>query len=96
MAQHALHAEPSNSEARLSLANLKMVKGEHEHVLPIIGGSTASNIEVDTLELTLRAVARVKTDSATALKEAQRAVVLAPWERQRWLALAYVKSNVAQ
>ncbi|KIY73049.1 superkiller protein 3 [Cylindrobasidium torrendii FP15055 ss-10] len=96
LAQHALFAEPSNAEARVVLASLKMVQGSQANALPILTGSSTASIDTDSKVITLRAVARAGQDARASLREAQRAVMLAPWDGNRWLALAYAKAGTAK
>ncbi len=93
LAQRAIVAEPSDSEARVRLATLKMEEGDVQSVLSIISGSSSATIEVESVEAGLRAIARAKVDEQTALREAQRAIMFAPWDSTRWLALAFVRNS---
>ncbi|KAK0232722.1 TPR-like protein [Armillaria fumosa] len=93
LAQQAIISEPSRSEARIDLAKLAMQRGFHESVLPIIAGTSASTLDVQRNEIGLRAIALTTTGAAElALREAQKAVLLAPWDREKWQTLIYVRS----
>ncbi len=93
LAQQAIISEPSRSEARIDLAKLTMQRGLYESVLPIIAGPSASTLDVQRNEIGLRAIA-LSTSGAgeTALREAQKAVLLAPWDKEKWQTLVYVRS----
>ncbi|KAK0197963.1 superkiller protein 3 [Armillaria mellea] len=93
LAQQAIISEPSRSEARIDLAKLTMQRGFYESVLPIIAGPSASTLDVQRNEIGLRAIAQSTTGAGElALQEAQKAVMLAPWDKEKWQTLVYVRS----
>ncbi len=52
----------------------------------------AEGLTVLRQSLSLQAVAAAESDPAVAQKLAEKAVMLAPWEKHNWQALAYARS----
>ncbi|KDQ10122.1 hypothetical protein BOTBODRAFT_164222 [Botryobasidium botryosum FD-172 SS1] len=106
--QHAVHAEPSQTQPRKNLGTLLLKSGQPAAAESILLGTLGSQ-QVDDRQalhdsLRLSAVARVRAHERALLdedtarlsqKEVERAVVLAPWEEANWVALAYVRSRAA-
>ncbi|KAK0440394.1 TPR-like protein [Desarmillaria tabescens] len=93
LAQQAIISEPSRSQARIDLAKLTMQRGLYESVLPIITGPSTSTLDVQRNEIGVRAIALSMSGAGElALREAQKAVLLAPWDKEKWLTLVYVRS----
>ncbi|KAK0207900.1 superkiller protein 3 [Desarmillaria ectypa] len=93
LAQQAIISEPSRPEARIDLAKLTMQRGLYESVLPLIAGPSTSTLDVRRNEIGLRAIALSMSGAGElALREAQKALLLEPWDREKWLTLVYVRS----
>ncbi|KAG6820878.1 hypothetical protein H0H93_010222 [Arthromyces matolae] len=84
VAQGALFGEPSRSEARAWLATLMLQKENSDAALALLSGLAADN---PTL-LRLRAIALSRENSKEAMRDIQRAVMLAPSDSQCWRAMA--------
>ncbi|KAG6854057.1 hypothetical protein C0991_011035 [Blastosporella zonata] len=95
VAQGALFAEPSRSEARASLATLMLQQEKLDSALALLAGSKGSSISDLPTLLSLRAIARSRNDTQAAMREAQRAVMLVPSDAGSWQALALVRSRAA-
>ncbi|KAI0633616.1 TPR-like protein [Trametes polyzona] len=101
VAQKAVYAEPARTDARRSLAALTLRSGAPAAALAILG-SPESRAQGDfaalRAALALHAVAlcvKARESAPEALRLAQKAVVLSPWDKQAWEAVAYVRSRAA-
>jgi superkiller protein 3 len=96
VAQHAMFTEPSLPSPKRTLASLALQQGQHDSALAILASQTENN-SVDVRDsLALRAVAESingRGAQGEAVKKAQKAVMLAPWELRNWQSLAYVRSQ---
>ena len=97
-----MYAEPERTDVRRELASLTLRKGESAAALAILSGSAQTQSDFAELRasLALHAVALSVEggDSETvseAIKLAQKGVMLSPWDKQGWEALAYVRSRSA-
>ncbi|KAI0674837.1 TPR-like protein [Trametes maxima] len=100
VAQKAVFAEPARTDVRYSLASLTLRSGESGAALAVLGGSAQTQGDFAQLRasLALRAVALCVEETghgAEALRLAQKAVALSPWDRHSWEALAYVRGRSA-
>ncbi|KAG5646300.1 hypothetical protein DXG03_003897 [Asterophora parasitica] len=93
VAQGALFAEPSRSDARSALATLMLQEEKYDYALALLSGSDETGIDELPVSLTLQAVAHSPVDSDTALRKIQRAVMLAPSNVRSWEALALVRAR---
>lgn len=90
-----MFAEPARREARKDLATQALQRGDTRLVLPILTGSSVSSIEGDREALHLLAVAELESGSAfDALRSAQKAVRITPWDMKNWQTLVLVRSRV--
>ena len=89
VAQKAIHAEPSRPAAKHALAVLLVQDGQPAAALTILG----SQHEEDRESLGLRAIAESMVGGIhkdrMVTRQAQKAVVFAPWETRNWQTLAY-------
>ena len=91
-------AEPSHPEIRQTLAELNVQQGDSKGALAVLAGTAISgegNLENARRSLHLEAVTRCIANSdaeqaADAQKAAQKAVMLTPWDKRTWQALAFV------
>ncbi|KAG6862290.1 hypothetical protein C0995_015987 [Termitomyces sp. Mi166 len=90
--QGALFAEPSRFESRASLATLMLQERKPDSALALLSGSKEGSIENQSTLLRLRAIALSRDNTEVAMREIQRAVMLAPFDVKCWQALALVKS----
>ncbi|KAH9858634.1 TPR-like protein [Lenzites betulinus] len=100
-AQKAVFAEPARTDARRSLASLALRTGESGAALATLESGSHAHGDLAELRaaLALHAVAlcvESAQDAPAALRLAQKAVVLSPWDRRAWEALAYIRSRGAQ
>ncbi|KAF5386053.1 hypothetical protein D9615_002427 [Tricholomella constricta] len=93
VAQGALFAEPSRSDARTALAMLMLQEEKYDSVLALLSGSDETSIDDLPVTLKLQAIAYSFGDKATALRKIQRAVMLSPSNMQCWQTLALVRSQ---
>ncbi|KAI0644651.1 TPR-like protein [Trametes meyenii] len=98
--QKAVFAEPARTDVRHSLATLTLRSGESAAALAVLGGSAQTQSDFAQLRtsLALRAIALCVEETGQgqeALKLAQKAIALSPWDREGWEALAYVRSRSA-
>ncbi|KAL0956081.1 hypothetical protein HGRIS_002250 [Hohenbuehelia grisea] len=99
IAQRALFVDPASAEARGELAKLLLqMRGHETAAMSILGGGSSSmeSAESTATMLCLRAVGEARTSPgegrASPVARAQKAVMLTPWKRKPWLALAYASS----
>ncbi|KAG6908388.1 hypothetical protein DXG01_004817 [Tephrocybe rancida] len=92
--QGSLFSEPSRLEPRALLATLMLQEEKSDSAIALLAGSKGTNIEDLPTVLSLRAIARSRQDIEVALREAQRAVMLAPANVRCWQALALVRSRI--
>lgn len=99
-AQKAVFAEPARAEPRCDVASLTLQLGEPSSTLAILSGSSAqkdNDLDVVRASLGLCAVAESLVGGGEGprlgLREAQRAIMLSPWEMQNWRVLAYVRGR---
>ncbi|KAG6878535.1 hypothetical protein C0993_004433 [Termitomyces sp. T159_Od127] len=92
--QNALFVEPSRFEARASLATLMLQERKPESALALLSGSKEAPIEKQATLLRLRAVALSRDNTEAAIREIQRAVMLAPSDVRCWQTLALVRSYI--
>jgi superkiller protein 3 len=93
VAQNAIFAEPSLSSARLQLATLSLMQGDHTSAPAVLSSQHEDSLEDERQSLSLRAVARSANEEDIATRLAQRAIMLTPWETRNWEALAYVRGG---
>ncbi|KAF8070280.1 TPR-like protein [Lyophyllum atratum] len=93
VAQSAVWAEPSRSEARTALATLMLQQNQFDSALAVLSGSDDASIDNLPASLNIQAVAHSHSDRAVALREVQRAVMLSPSNMRCWQALALVRSQ---
>ncbi|KAI0371043.1 TPR-like protein [Pilatotrama ljubarskyi] len=101
VAQKAVFAEPERTDVRRELASLTLRDGKSSAALAILSGSSQARGDLADLRasLALHAVALCVESwggAAEALKLAQKGVMLSPWDRRGWAAVAYVRSRGAQ
>ncbi|KAI0356305.1 TPR-like protein [Trametes cingulata] len=101
VAQKAVFAEPERTDVRRELASLTLRSGKSSAALAILGGSSQTQNDLADLRasLALHAVALCVESGegvAEALKLAQKGVMLSPWDRRGWEAVAYIRSRSAQ
>lgn len=89
VAQQAIHQEPSLLKPKIALASLALQEGQHSTAMALIESQHEDNL-VDTRDsMGLRIVAESLAGSTSdAVKGAQRAIMLTPWELQNWQTLA--------
>jgi len=98
--QKAVFAEPSRREARHTLASLALQSARPSAARASLAGSE-DDITALRDSVGLQAVAEALNAgtnlerSRTAGKLAQKAVMLAPWNRRNWEVFAYVRSQAA-
>ncbi|VDB87360.1 unnamed protein product [Peniophora sp. CBMAI 1063] len=92
-AQRAVHAEPASASVHHSLAQVVMQTGDAASAHAILASGAETDMNEQREALALLAVAETEVDPPVALKTAQRAVILAPWEIKNWQALAYARSK---
>ena len=102
VAQKAVFAEPARADVRRELASLPLQIGDGAAALAILGGSAQTEGDLAQLRASFvqHAVALCleigNGGSATeALKLAQKGVMLSPWDKRGWEALAYIRSRSA-
>ena len=95
-------AEPPRSEDRQRLASLVLQQGASDAALAILtAASGGSDIENQRESLALRAIARSLSKGSTvtktkeAMRLAQKAIKLAPMNKNNWKALAFVSCHEA-
>jgi superkiller protein 3 len=77
------------------LATLVFQTGNAVAARAVLEGRNA-DVDEQRFALALRAIAEVDIGNAqNAAAMAQRAVMLAPWDKKKWEALAYVRSRTA-
>jgi len=97
-AQKAVYVEPARQDARRTLATLLLQCGEPAAARAVIS-QAGENSDIADLRASigLRAVARALSGDEEGLKAAwslaQKGVMLAPWDRESWNVLAYIKSR---
>ncbi|KAH9895045.1 TPR-like protein [Cubamyces lactineus] len=103
VAQKAVYTEPERTDVRRELASLTLRNGQSAAALAILGGSAQTQSDFAELRasLALHAIALSVEggDGLTvseAIRLAQKGVMLSPWDKQGWEALAYVRSRGAQ
>jgi superkiller protein 3 len=92
--QTATSADPTSMALKKKLATLTLQQGDAAATLGLLhGGSDAAlDIADERASAALTAAAEgLNGDGAAALKTAQRSVMLQPWERSGWEALALVR-----
>jgi superkiller protein 3 len=102
IAQSAVHAEPARPEIRREVAALSIQKGEYGSALALLAGSSPSTedgLNDSSESLCLHAIAGLlmksssPSDLQTALRQAQRAIMLSPWRARNWQTLAFVRAQ---
>ncbi|TFY67241.1 hypothetical protein EVJ58_g1753 [Rhodofomes roseus] len=101
IAQKAVLAEPSRPEMRHTLAALGVQHGDSKSAQAVLAGTSGpreSNLENARQSLHLEAITRCLADPSTeqtaeAHTLAQKAVILSPWDKRNWQALAFVDSQ---
>jgi len=101
-AQRAVFAEPADAGARHSFATLIRQSGNPAASLAVLATSaqrgsedgSKNSIDEQRLMLALRAVVEADIGDNNALRTAQRAVGLSPWDRRAWASLAYVRNKM--
>ncbi|KAH7915212.1 superkiller protein 3 [Hygrophoropsis aurantiaca] len=91
-AQKALYVEPSSSEIRRDVASLTLQHGDFQSAQALLAVRSHGNIVEESETLALSAIS---DESLESLKNAQRAVMLAPGQRRNWQTLAYVRARDA-
>ncbi|KAI0027005.1 TPR-like protein [Vararia minispora EC-137] len=92
-AQKAVFNEPGRTDMRRALASLVLQTDDATATRALLEGRD-SDMDEQRLVLGLRAVAEAEIGSPDALPMAQRAVMLGPWVKKNWEALAYVRSKL--
>lgn len=78
---------------RNRLATLALQGGQPDAALAVLSGSTnVEDLQVLPTSLELEAVAQSLTRKP-ALRDVQRAIMLAPWAERHWQALAFVRAG---
>ncbi|KAL4262302.1 TPR-like protein [Pleurotus pulmonarius] len=92
-AQRAVKVAPANDTMRHTMASLEVQNKSFGTALSMLAGvrSVTDNAADSADSFTLQAVASALSRSG-GRSIAQKAVVLAPWKLQPWLALAYIRS----
>ncbi|TDL26128.1 TPR-like protein [Rickenella mellea] len=102
LAQGLVHAEPSRDIARQELALLTLQEKQPAIAQALLSHSLSASLESSPGELhrSLRIVGTAlasgsadEYETRTALKAAQKAVILAPWELDNWRGLAFVRTT---
>lgn len=95
--QSATFAEPTQPDLRRRLTMLTLQHAQPEAALALIRGAPDTIATEDARESSpLSAVAEAQGgDEVAAVRTAQRGIMLAPWRRKTWEALAYVQSAAA-
>jgi superkiller protein 3 len=91
-AQKAVFAEPDSADARRTLATL-VLQTHGPAAARAVLAARDGDMDAQRRALGLRAVAEADIGGAGAHAMAQRAIMLAPWERHNWEVLAYVRSK---
>ncbi|KAG6857271.1 hypothetical protein H0H87_007104 [Tephrocybe sp. NHM501043] len=91
--QGALFAEPSRSEAWATLATLMLQEEKFGLAVALLAGSKESSADNLRGLISLRAIARSRDDAGVAMREVQRAIMIAPSDPRSWQALALVRSR---
>lgn len=95
VSQKAVIVEPSRPEIRQTLAELVLQQGDGEGSLAVLAATHQESLAQQRDSLYLRAIARcvnAKTQEE-AHQLAHKAVMLTPWDKRNWQALAFVKST---
>ncbi|OSD01253.1 TPR-like protein [Trametes coccinea BRFM310] len=101
VSQKAVFAEPERTDVRRELASLTLRNGESAAALAILGGSAQTQSDFSELRASLALHAVVESVEAQedaqsdALRLAQKAVKLTPWDKRAWEALAFARSRSA-
>lgn len=98
VAQHAMFTEPSLPSPKCTLAYLALQQGQHDSALAVLASQAEGNLVGVRDSLALWAVVESVNERGAkaqggAVKSAQKAVMLAPWELRNWQSLAYVRSR---
>ncbi|KAG5653623.1 hypothetical protein H0H81_011849 [Sphagnurus paluster] len=93
VAQGAVFAEPSRSDARISLATLLIQEDKVDPALAVLSGSEEAGLDNLPASLILQATAHSNRDKATALRKVQRAIMLCPSNIRCWETLALVRAQ---
>jgi len=101
VAQHAVYTEPSLSSPKRTLASLNLQQGQHASALAILASQPGENVVNVRDALGLSAIAGSMGKPGDeglrdAMRRAQKATILAPWDVKNWQTLAYVKSRNAE
>jgi superkiller protein 3 len=104
VAEKAVHAEPARPEMRHQVATLCIQNGKYDSALAVLAGTSSQGENLDDLveSLSLRAIARscveglTFEDLALALRQAQKAIMLCPWQIRYWQALAFVRTKTVK
>ena len=86
--------EPTQWRARQQLASMQLQRGDPGVAQALLSTSVSASDGVVTLRecLSLVALAEAQKRPIQAQRLAQKAVLLSPWSRQSWAALAYSRS----
>lgn len=90
VSQKAVFAEPERTDVRRELASLTLRNGESAAALAILGGSAQTQSDFSELRASLALHAVVESVEAQedaqsdALRLAQKAVKLTPWDKRAW------------
>jgi superkiller protein 3 len=97
VAQAAVHAAPARPESRREIASLLMQQGEFR---PALAVSPPGSSEAESVGLRAVAASLVQDadawESETALRQAQRAIMLSPSQPRVWQMLAFVRARRVQ
>lgn len=96
IAQQAIHNEPSLLSPKVTLASLALQQGQHSAALALLK-SQNENLANMRESLGLRAVAEsMSGEVQEAIRGAQKAIMLTPWEVRNWQTLALVRTQDAE
>ncbi|KAF9007975.1 hypothetical protein BDQ17DRAFT_1275914 [Cyathus striatus] len=94
VAQKSVHAEPSETVPRKRLGTLALQLGYPNSTLAVLADVLDVDADEGSETEVLRSVAGTMLDERSTkqgLREAQRAVHLAPWKKENWRALIYAR-----
>jgi superkiller protein 3 len=91
IAQSAVVAAPSSSSARRDVASLLLKQGNPASAFAILSSQPGDDLDHERQTIGLRAIAASTNNVNEAIKLAQKAVRMIPWQIQNWQVLAYVR-----